>query len=37
MAVGMAMKMKRACQGRNCSVTPETMVPDVPPMATAVV
>ena len=31
------MKMKRACQGRNWSVTPDTMVPAAPPMATAVV
>ena len=37
MAVGIAMKMKRACQGRNWRVTPETTVPAAPPMATAVV
>ena len=36
-AVGMAMKMKRACQGRNCRVTPDTTVPAAPPIATAVV
>ena len=36
-AVGMAMNMNKACQGRNWRVTPETIVPDAPPMATAVV